>query len=238
MVKGYKVFNSDWTCRGFQYEVGKTYTLTGALRICDNGFHFCEKVAACFNYYDFDPDNRVAEVEALGEVQTDGDKSATNQIRIVREIRWAEMLELANTGKWNSGHSNAGHYNAGDRNAGHCNAGHRNAGDRNTGHHNAGDNNAGDFNSCNWSTGTFCSIEPPFLLFNKPSPISRDELHWHPGFKVARRLRVVDDEGKPIAYKQAWANLWDDCLDSDKIAIQSLPNFDADVFYEITGIRV
>ena len=24
-VKGFKVFNPDWTCRGFQYEVGKTY---------------------------------------------------------------------------------------------------------------------------------------------------------------------------------------------------------------------
>lgn len=24
-IKGYKVFNSDWTCRGFQYEVGKLF---------------------------------------------------------------------------------------------------------------------------------------------------------------------------------------------------------------------
>lgn len=24
VVKGYKVFNADWTCRGFQYVVGET----------------------------------------------------------------------------------------------------------------------------------------------------------------------------------------------------------------------
>lgn len=26
-MKGYKVFNSDWTCRGYQYEIGKTYEI-------------------------------------------------------------------------------------------------------------------------------------------------------------------------------------------------------------------
>ena len=83
-VKGFKVFNRDWTCRDFQYEVGKTYTLDGKLHLCGSGFHFCEKVADCFNYYKFDPDNCVAEIEALGEVVTEGDKSATNVIRIVR----------------------------------------------------------------------------------------------------------------------------------------------------------
>lgn len=29
-MKGYKVFNKDWTCRGFQYEVGKTYEMEKA----------------------------------------------------------------------------------------------------------------------------------------------------------------------------------------------------------------
>lgn len=218
-VKGYKVFNRDWTCRGFQYEVGKTYTLDGQLRVCRSGFHYCEKVTDCFNYYNFDPDNRVAEIEALGEVVTDGDKSATNVIRIVRELSWTEMLELANSGKGNTGLSNAGH-----RNAGHNNAGHR---------------NAGDFNSCNWSTGTFCSIEQPFMLFNKPSQICRAELLWHPGMRAARQLRVVDDEGNRIDYKEAWAKLWNEEFGNpERIAVQSLPNFDSDVFFDITGIRV
>ena len=144
------------------------------------------------------------------------------------------MLELANTGKGNTGRSNAGDNNAGHRNAGDNNAGHRNAGDYNAGHR-----NAGDFNSCNWSSGTFCSEEPPFLLFNKPSPVSRDELRWSLGMRAARQLCVVDEEGNAIPYKDAWTKLWNDVLGNpERIAIQSLPNFDPVVFFDITGVRV
>ena len=50
-IKGYKVFNSDFSCRNFQFEVGKSYKIEGDLKICSNGFHFCEKASDCFNYY-------------------------------------------------------------------------------------------------------------------------------------------------------------------------------------------
>lgn len=50
-MKGYKVFKHDWTCRDFQYEVGKTYKHDGPLKICRSGFHFCRNVDDCFNYY-------------------------------------------------------------------------------------------------------------------------------------------------------------------------------------------
>jgi hypothetical protein len=69
-MKGYKVFKPDWTCRGFQYEVGQTYKMDADPICCKRGFHFCEKLVDCFSYYDFDPRNHVAEVEALGEVAT------------------------------------------------------------------------------------------------------------------------------------------------------------------------
>ena len=41
MVKGYKGFNQDLTCRGFQYEIGKTYEYNGEIELCSSGFHFC-----------------------------------------------------------------------------------------------------------------------------------------------------------------------------------------------------
>lgn len=98
-VRGFKVFNPDWTCRGFQYEVGKIFEEDVEPSCCDRGFHFCENAADCFNYYSFNPDNKVAEVIAYGEVDTDGKKSCTNKIKIVREIPWQELLTIVNTGK-------------------------------------------------------------------------------------------------------------------------------------------
>lgn len=104
-MKGYKVFNEDWTCRDFKYEVGKTYEMEESPQCCDRGFHFCTNLADCFNYYSFNTNNKVAEVEALGEIDKDNDdtKHCTNKIKIVRELAWGEVLTLCNSGNWNSG---------------------------------------------------------------------------------------------------------------------------------------
>ena len=148
MVKGYKVFNSDWTCRGFQYEVGKTYTLEGKPEICVNGFHFCENLVDCFNYYKFDPNNKVAEIRAYNTILNNGkDKSCTNKIKIMKELSWAEVLRMVNSGDFNSGYRNSGDFNSGDFNSGDFNSGYRNSGDFNSGNFNSGNCNSGDFNS-------------------------------------------------------------------------------------------
>ncbi|MEK4513630.1 hypothetical protein NST85_29060 [Paenibacillus sp. FSL K6-2524] len=266
--------------------------------LCSAGFHFCKNLKDCFEYYSFNPENKVAEIEVLGEVEHGDDKSVTNKIRIIRELTWHEVLDLVNLGRgntglsnsgdsnsghynsgnrnsghynsgnYNSGNRNSGHYNSGNRNSGNRNSGHYNSGNRNSGHYNSGDSNSGhynsgdsnsghynsgnrnsgnrnsghynsgDFNSCNYSSGVFCSVEPEFLLFNKPSSISRDEFRCSEAGYISRRLRVTDDEGNPIDYKQAWSRLWESLSNSEKITVQSIPNFDADVFEEITGIRV
>ncbi len=44
-MEGYKVFEPDWTCRGFQYEVGKTYEEDVTPVCCYRGFHFCTKAS-------------------------------------------------------------------------------------------------------------------------------------------------------------------------------------------------
>ena len=92
MVHGYKGFTHDMTCRGFQYEIGQTYEMDGEINPCKRGFHFCPKMADVFNYYD-EKGCRYAEVEAVGKVVEYGDKSVTNKIRIIRELKWAEVLE-------------------------------------------------------------------------------------------------------------------------------------------------
>ena len=156
-VKGYKCFDKNLQCRGYQFEVGKTFKAKGELRVCVNGFHFCEKPAAVFNYYSFDPTNRVCEIEALGDVIQDGDKSCTDSIRIVRELSWNEVLEICNTGLGNTGLSNSGSYNSGNYNSGYCNSGDYNSGSYNTGLSNSGDYNSGHRNNGHCNSGSYNS---------------------------------------------------------------------------------
>ena len=198
-MKGYKVFNPDWTCRGFQYNVGQVYEMDEKPICCKRGFHFCEKASDCFNYYPFNPDNKVAEVEALGDIDTNNDdsKCSTNKIHIIREITWQEVLDLVNLGKGCTGFCNSGNRNSGDWNSGDCNSGLCNSGNRNSGNYNSGDCNSGNWNSGNWNSGNcnsgnwnsgnrnsgdwnkssfnngcFNTIEPTIMMFNKPSKIT------------------------------------------------------------------
>ena len=301
-IKGYKVFNPDWTCRGFQYEVGKIFEEDVKPSCCDRGFHFCEKAADCFSYYSFNSENKVAEVVALGEVDTDGKKSCTNKIQIVREIPWQELLTIVNTGKdctglcntgdrntgnWNTGdrntgdrntgNCNTGNCNTGDRNTGNCNTGDRNTGDRNTGDWNTGDCNTGDWNTgdcntgdCNtgdwnkssFNTGCFNTEEQKIMLFNKPSDmtyndwlrsdaryllnqIPKDVVEWvyeedmtdeekaaNPTYETTGGYLKVLDESE---CGQLW---WGSLSDFQKNYIKSIPNFDAEIFEQCTGIKV
>ena len=176
-VKGYKVFNPDWTCRGFQYEVGKIFEEDVTPCTCERGFHFCERASDCFQYYSFNPENKVAEVIALGEIDSEGTKSCTNKIQIVREIPRDELLRivnegkdctgLCNTGNWNTGDRNTGDCNTGDCNTGLCNTGDRNTGNWNTGNCNTGDWNTGDWNKSSYNNGCFMTDEPKIMMFNK-----------------------------------------------------------------------
>jgi hypothetical protein len=121
MVKGYKVFNPDWTCKGKQYTCPGTFEEDVNPSVCNVGMHFCKNAADCFRYYDFDPNNHVAEVIAHGTVAEGEDKCATNKLEIVREIPWAEVLEIVNTGKACTGRCNSGNRNSGDWNSGDWN---------------------------------------------------------------------------------------------------------------------
>lgn len=77
VIKTYKGFSEDMTCRWFQYEEGKEYEESRA-DACNCGFHACEYPLDCLGYYD--PAHSVYhEVEQSGELsrKDDGDSSAT-----------------------------------------------------------------------------------------------------------------------------------------------------------------
>jgi len=155
-MKGYKVFNADWQCRNYQYKVGETFEEDVTPICCERGFHFCVDLKKCFNYYDFDPENKVAEIEALGKIaiSADEDKYCTNKIKIVREITWKEVLQLVNKGVGCTGLGNVGDYNSGWNNAGNYNTGDYNSGNWNSGNKNSGTGNSGNGNIGRWNTGT------------------------------------------------------------------------------------
>ena len=158
VVKGFKVLNPDWTCKNKQYGCPGRFEEDVTPSVCNEGMHFCKKAADCFNYYRFDPENKVAEVVAYGTVAEDGDKCCTDKLEIVREIPWAEVLEIVNMGKGctglcNSGDCNSGDWNSGNRNSGNRNSGNRNSGDWNSGNRNSGNRNSGDWNSGDWNSG-------------------------------------------------------------------------------------
>jgi hypothetical protein len=167
VVKGFKVFNPDWTCKDKQYGCPGRFEEDVTPSVCNKGMHFCKRASDCFNYYSFDPNNKVAEVIAYGKVSEEGDKCATNKLEVVREIPWSELLDLVNTGKgcaglcnsgtWNSGDHNSGNCNSGDWNSGTWNSGNCNSGDHNSGDCNSGDHNSGDCNSDNCNSGDWNS---------------------------------------------------------------------------------
>ena len=78
-IIGFKGFDKDLSCRGFQYEVGKTYDLKGEVECCKRGFHFCENPLEVFDYY---PPcmSRFCQVEGGGSV----DKSEADSKEIGR----------------------------------------------------------------------------------------------------------------------------------------------------------
>lgn len=291
-VKGYKVFNSDWTCRGFKYAVGETFEEEIKPSVCHRGFHFCEKAADCFNYYHFDPANKVAEVLALGDIVTEGDKSCTNKIQIVREIPWTELLKIVNTGKscsgycntgdYNSGNFNSGDFNSGDKNSGNwnsgnlnsgddnsgnCNTGVKNSGDFNSGNFNSGNNNSGnwnsgDWNKCNFSNGCFNTVDSQIYLFNKPSEWTYWDWRNSMAYVILSRMPnnlleyvtwkdMTDEEKnshpeaeitggylKKLNKFECNIKWWRDLSDKEKDIITSIPNFDKEIFKEITGIDI
>ena len=90
-MKGYKGMKKDMTCRGMKFEIGKTYHVDGVVSLCKNGLHFCERLIDVLDFYSNDDGNRFFEVDADGAIETDGKKSATSSLTVIREINDIEL---------------------------------------------------------------------------------------------------------------------------------------------------
>jgi hypothetical protein len=131
-----------------------------------------------------------------------------------------------------------------------------NEGSNNTGHSNSGNWNSGDRNS-----GAFCTDPDPVLyLFNKPSKMkvrewenhrccrlmgNIDPTIWVPFSHMTEqekkdhpKAETTDGFLRSIPMKEAWANAWNNFSDEDKNLFPALENFDSNIFFEITGIRI
>lgn len=86
-VIAYKGFNSDLTCRGFQYKIGEKYSCDEEIIICGKGFHACKEPLDVLNYYS-KTDSRYCLVEQSGAIMgsVDNSKQVSSEIKIIKEI--------------------------------------------------------------------------------------------------------------------------------------------------------
>lgn len=95
-VIAYKAFNKDWTCRDFQYEVGKIFKHEGDVKACNSGFHSCEYPLDIFNYYN-PCISKFALVEASGVISKENSDSkiASEILELKIELSVTDLVKAA-----------------------------------------------------------------------------------------------------------------------------------------------
>ena len=160
-----------------------------------------------------------------------------------------------NSGDRNSGDRNSGNGNSGNRNSGNRNSGDGNSGDGNSGYGNSGDRNSGSWNACNYSSGFFNTKKEKLIMFNKPTDVKLDDIEFPLFLYFALTVWVWKNEAteeekdehkneietqggflKALRYKEAFRKAWDEASKEEHKKLLKLPNWDNEVFKEISGI--
>jgi len=165
-------------------------------------------------------------------------------------------MNIKNTGNMNTGDRNTGDMNIGDMNTGDRNTGDLNTGNRNTGNMNTGNLNTGNWNTGNMNTGNLNTNKPKLRIFNKDTDVEIGNINF-PDFFYFNLIKWIDERDmtnkekeafptyvitggylKCYAYQQAFKDSWKGATLEDKKKVVDLPNFDNEIFKEISGIDV
>ncbi len=237
-----KGFDNELKCRDYRFEVGKEYkidlpegyVLTKDDLCTDKVFHFCNSLQKVHQFYNCgNKNNRYCIIEVLGQFCECGDKCGSNHIKIVSEIVGDELKIAKGLTRGNSGIFNSG--------------------DRNSGSFNSGDYNSGLFNKTNNSNGIFCNKEPKICIFNIPTDWTLSEFRkskyyraikssdfslteWVSAPDYTQQKAGPDGKLKTNAYEEACRKWWNGLTEENKAIIKDIPNFNVDVFCDITGI--
>lgn len=209
---GYKTFDKDLRCRGFQFEVGKTYS-TGRkkeeLKVCsDTVFHFCRELHRIESESDYSlSESRVCEVIATGDIVGEGSKFGTNEIMILRELTQEEKDKFCD----------------------------RNTGNRNTGFFNTKDGKIMLFNKPTDKTRAELDF-PHFLYFDLAVWVSHDTATDEEKEEHKKEIECTGGFLKELDYKEAFRRAYAKAGAEEHGMLFALPNFDPAVFKEISGV--
>lgn len=169
-----------------------------------------------------------------------------------------------NIGNKNIGDANIGNRNIGDKNIGDWNFGNENRGSQNIGNNNSGRCNSGNNNSGMWNSGSnnkgfFNSETPEYItVFNKPCLREVWDAAEKPKFiyniiyikwisyeettivEIMHNPKLKDTNGylRILSLEEAWEDAIEEASERDIELLKALPNFDSDVFFEITKYRI
>ena len=94
-VIAYKGMGFDMTCKGFHYEIGKSYK-TYKAKLCECGFHACLNPRDVLEYYSQSINSRYFKVKLSGEITKCGyfdTKVVATEITILEEINIDEVIK-------------------------------------------------------------------------------------------------------------------------------------------------
>ena len=167
------------------------------------------------------------------------------------------------TGDYSIGNRSTGNYSTGNCSTGHLSTGNWSTGNRSTGNWSTGNRSTGNCSTGNWSTGDystghFSTVDHSgFGAFNKPCTPEEWNSSEMPSFLYfdlviwiySRDMTNKQKENNPshettggflkvYNYKKAFRKAWKSAIPEDREKIFKLPNFDAEVFKQISGIDV